>query len=262
VHVLAAAGASRAQLLVLATERYSALRPWGDQEESVTQRVLRCTTAPVLLVRPRDDLAGPLSGPRVGLRVLVPVDGSPRAAEVLPAAAHLAGGPPGEVTLLQVVEPPPEATAESAEPPVFGFPAAVLRALARLGVEQGLETLAGRVRRQTAARTAVVPADDVAAAIIDHAVAEASDVIALTTHGAGSGGRWPPPTCSVWWARRWPPTGATPWSTTPGIDLEQMAQRFLAKIPLGRVPCGRRASWPHRPRAPRRRQWSSPTGCR
>ena len=181
-----------ARLVVLTTHGRTGLNRW--LRGSVAEKVLRHGTAPVFLVRPWD--RAPLGATvrhTAGLpahaerRVLVALDGSSLAEQVLPAACGLAGGhlsdgaPGGEVVLAQVVTPgDPHAPASDAS-------LAETRATAAAYLRRAAEQLRACA---VDARPAVLVAPDPAGAIVDLAVNEEVDVIALSTHGRGGIGRW------------------------------------------------------------------------
>jgi nucleotide-binding universal stress UspA family protein len=98
VIIEAAAGLDIA-MIAMATHGYSGLRRWALG--SVTDRVVHATATPVFVVRgakstPHD--------PVMFKRVMVPLDGSPLAAQALPMAADLAERARAELLLMQAVE--------------------------------------------------------------------------------------------------------------------------------------------------------------
>lgn len=194
--VIEVEAARHAQLVVLTTHGRTGLDRWV--RGSVAEHVLRHGAAPVLLVRPWDlpSAVDSLAG-RAGIRVLVPLDGSPLAEQVLPAACRLASGKEGferpsakgtdaagsrgELVLLCVC------TGSSVQPAAVGVATHRDRAFA----QRYLERVAAQVRQSgVRVRTIVLVAQDVAAAIVEQSVVEASDLVAMSTHGRGGIGRW------------------------------------------------------------------------
>ena len=101
--------------------------------------------------------------------LLVPLDGSPLAEQVLPAALELAGLMEGRCTLLRVVGPGAAALAEA---------------------EAYLERVASRLRADgTRIQTRVVLARHAAEAILEQVRAHGHDLVALATHGHGGARR-------------------------------------------------------------------------
>lgn len=89
-----------AGLIVMATHGRGGLGRWIYG--SVADRVLRSTTVPVLLVPTAEDHAWPTDRP---LRILVPLDGSSVAEEVIPSARALAITLRANVLLMRAVVP-------------------------------------------------------------------------------------------------------------------------------------------------------------
>jgi nucleotide-binding universal stress UspA family protein len=98
--ILAAIRATGADLVVMSSRGHSGLDRWVCG--TVTERVLRRTDVPVLLVPAACACTWP--GGRV-LRVLVPLDGSPLAEDATGAAGELARLLGAELFLLRVVDP-------------------------------------------------------------------------------------------------------------------------------------------------------------
>jgi len=160
----------RADLVVMATHGRGPLGRFFLG--SVADEVVRETSVPVLLVRPRG--AGPdlLAGP-AATNVLVPLDGSRLAEQVLGPAAELARLLLVPCTLLRVLEPFGIA-AGPAPPEEARFAAA----------HAYLETVGDRLRGQGApVQTRVAVAAHAARAIRSEARAQEGTVIALATHG-------------------------------------------------------------------------------
>jgi len=171
-----------ADLVVMATHgRGGMQRLWLG---SVADYLVRHLGAPVLLVRAGEvaDRAGPAG--RSGRQLLVPIDGSPLAEEVLAAAAELARLWNLDLSLLRVVPPVTFVTE-----PGLPLPTAYDRELTDAAVEQAkdyvrdlVEDLRARGFRATGA--AVIgwnPVDT----ILEVARPEQVALVALATHGRG-----------------------------------------------------------------------------
>ncbi len=130
------------------------------------------------MTTPRHD--GPDRPPAPGTsvrRMLVPLDGSHLAEAAVPIAARLAHACGATITLLHVIE-------KGAPSSVHGEPHLATAADA----EQYLKQLGDRLAandRAIARHVHESPVGDVARSIADHAEEEASDLIVMTTHGAG-----------------------------------------------------------------------------
>ena len=110
-------------------------------------------------------------------RILVPLDGSHLAEAALPIAARLAGALGADLTLLHIIE-------KAAPARVHGEP--------HLGQKAEAEAYLSRLAQELAAHGATVdhhvhevPVGDVARSIAAHADEEDSDLVVVSTHGAG-----------------------------------------------------------------------------
>ena len=178
---------SECDLVVLSTHGRGALgRFWLG---SVADELIRRLPMPVLLVRPEEDPASSRNPPRFR-RILVPLDGTPLAEQIIEPA--LAVGAPSEATftLLRVVQPVPRydympggVTMEGVDALVVGQILAHQKQLCDES-RQYLEGVAARLRSGgVAVETRVVVEDQPAVAILREALAGPSDLIALETHG-------------------------------------------------------------------------------
>ncbi|HEX2716386.1 MAG TPA: universal stress protein, partial [Gemmatimonadaceae bacterium] len=157
---------------------------------SIAVGVVRRSAIPVLVLRPTDHR--PISDVERQLfsRILVPLDGSELARDILPAAAALARCSGGQIVLLRVVHPVP---ALAVNPDVlFAYaPPVPDDAATRPLVEEAERDLveASRMLAESGARVVahrVIVAEHVAQAIIGVASGAGADVIAMSTHGRGT----------------------------------------------------------------------------
>jgi nucleotide-binding universal stress UspA family protein len=153
---------------------------------SVADALVRRLPVPALLVRPQE---GAPAAEAVR-HILVPLDGSPLAEQILEPAAALAELTGAAVTLLRVVGPVPPPGAEVPDGLIEEAVQQLLEKTAELqervnaGASQGLETAAARLReRGLVVQTRVAVADAPAPAILDAAREVGADLIALATHG-------------------------------------------------------------------------------
>src|SRR5262249_24290411 len=146
---------------------------------------------PMLLVRPQE--AAPDFTRDVPFRrVLVPLDGSPFAEQVLPPATALGAVMKAEHTLLRVVPPLLPGDYDLGGTPLVGLPGsrlAQLKAIQEESEEEAaayLERLAARHCEQgLSMHTRVVCYDKPAVGILEEAGRLGADLIALATHGRG-----------------------------------------------------------------------------
>jgi nucleotide-binding universal stress UspA family protein len=168
-----------ADLVVMTTHGRGLLsRAWLG---SVADAFVRRAPLPVLLVRP-DAGEPPLAVEPVFRHVLVPLDGSTLAEQILPFATALSVPAETTYTLLQVVEPvvlgyAPYAYAVGLDQRVLDQTREAARAY--------LESIAEGLRAQGAQVRTVVVVGAPALGILDYVSDHRADLIALETHGRG-----------------------------------------------------------------------------
>lgn len=179
-------------LIVMSTHgRTGVSRLWFG---SVADGVMHHTSNPMLLVRPPREGSEPSDLPLpAGGQILVPLDGSDFAEQVLPHAVALARAIDGDLFLLQVVQPmpppPPHIPIPYVPPRELGASARAVRDRA----DEYLLGLARRLRVQHAPLTveyAVQVSESAATAIIECVHARAPAAVALATHGRGMSRLW------------------------------------------------------------------------
>ena len=146
---------------------------------SVTDSLIRRTTIPVLVAKPHPSYVSS-QVPDAFKRIVVALDGSSVAEQILPGVVALAELEESELTLLRVVVPSTssqKAIANECTPwwdrEVAAAEAYLFRAAAKLR-EDGLRT-----------RTDVVIGENIAQSIADYAARESADLVAIATHGRG-----------------------------------------------------------------------------
>jgi nucleotide-binding universal stress UspA family protein len=187
-----------ADLIVMTSHGRTGLnRAWIGSD---ADGVIRKSAVPVLMIRPTSDRAERVSladtlltaarGDGFALkRILVPLDGSSLASEVLPAAAALSQCTRGSLVLLQVVQPVPAFTPEPGM--AFGVAPPVPSLLGTQDViavaEESLTRIASDLSSKGCRRveTRVVVAPAAGRAIVDSAREEGVGLIAMSTHGRG-----------------------------------------------------------------------------
>jgi nucleotide-binding universal stress UspA family protein len=166
-----------ADLVVLGSHGESGQMPFNLG--STALQLLTGVHASVLVVRS----AGGEKVPPAVTRILLPLDGSPRAESVLPTAARIARAHEAEILLAHIVTEP--------------GPTAMLRAGADLDLahqlavriesraKQYLEGLCERLRREgLSARSVVTRRADERQSLLDVARTEAVDLVVLSAHGS------------------------------------------------------------------------------
>ena len=146
---------------------------------SVTDSLIRHTTIPVLVVKsPASYLNPQVSGPFN--RIVVPLDGSTLAEQILPRVLELAILEEAEITLLTILVPQTYSQKEIADPSLPWWEKDISLA------QTYLSNVATRLRRRgVTVTTDIVIAENVASAIGDFASREKADMIAIATHGRG-----------------------------------------------------------------------------
>jgi nucleotide-binding universal stress UspA family protein len=146
---------------------------------SVTDSLIRRTSIPVLVVKPRESYLNPQVD-RAFKKIVVPLDGSILAEQVLPRMLSLAMLEDAEVSLLQVLIPQSYSQKEISDPDLPWWDKDMSLAQAYLF------RIASRLRRNgLTVTTDIVIGENVANAIADFASRENADLIAIATHGRG-----------------------------------------------------------------------------
>jgi nucleotide-binding universal stress UspA family protein len=146
---------------------------------SVTDSLIRHTTIPVLVVKPPTSYLNPqvIEGFR---RMVVPLDGSKLAEQILPRVLALAKLEEAEITLLNVLIPQSYSQKELVDPTLPWWDKDISHA------QDYLLGVASRLRRNgVAVTTDIVIGENVASAIGDFAGRQRADLIAIATHGRG-----------------------------------------------------------------------------
>ena len=156
---------------------------------SVAMGVIKQSAIPVLMLRPVKTPDELREAHHAFRKILVPVDGSALAGEVLAPAVDLAKATGASVELLRIVEPVPLVTADMGMP--FSYPPILQDDAATNHLLEGAKFEAAEQAKQLADEgikvnaTALV-AGHVGNAIIDFARSHDVDLIAMATHGRGA----------------------------------------------------------------------------
>jgi nucleotide-binding universal stress UspA family protein len=171
--------------IVMATHGYSGIKRWTHG--SVAERVLQAARVPLLLVRVgEEDLTRDWHHPMGCQRILVPLDGSPVAEQILPPVTTMAQALGAELILFHV----PVAHVSGWMTDEWYFPIQGVIDTAEEDAQVYLSTVAGRLEEQgldVAAATAMGP---VASCIVEYAEDKQVDLIAMCTHGRTGLTRW------------------------------------------------------------------------
>lgn len=151
---------------------------------SITDYLIRHTNIPVLVVKPPVSFIG-ASPEQTVSRIVVPLDGSAFAEQILPEVAALASRLNSTVSLLQVLTPLTYSQKEIMQPGLPWWDADIATADAYLGRAASFLTEEGLTVSKD-----VVLSDDIATAILDYSARTRTDLIAIATSGAGGMSRF------------------------------------------------------------------------
>jgi nucleotide-binding universal stress UspA family protein len=178
--ILACADTDDASIIVMASHGRSGVTRWALG--SVADKVVQASPVPVVLLRG----VAPRIRPNLG-RIVVALDGSPRAAQVLPTVPWLAKTFEAPVSLVTVAAGPEQVLWS-------GFGGAGSLSGATASERAAEEYLAGQVaalRQQGIdADSALLVGEDVAETLCNCAAAPDVGLLAITTHGRGGLARW------------------------------------------------------------------------
>jgi len=187
-------------LIAISTHGRSGITRW--LLGSITDKVLHATTNPLLIMRAREPVGAQQATPLLDT-IIVPLDGSDLAEQVLPHATALAQALHLKVLLVRVT-PPAEAYYRYMHYPVDPYQDPVHQAerpfvpYQNVPIEVDAEAVGylGQVSRKLSPQglTSVVAErllhGDPAGAIVDLAQQTPNNLVAMTTHGRSGVGRW------------------------------------------------------------------------
>jgi nucleotide-binding universal stress UspA family protein len=177
------------KLIVLSSHGLSGLTQWGIS--SVTQKIILSAPTSVLIVRAYQSHSGELSETPVYQRILVPLDGSQRAENVLPIITQLAHTYKSQIHLVHIVQTPEMARHM---PPAREDVDLASQVVARNREEVGryLEQVKSRSYLEgIAVQTHLITSDNAAVALHQLAEQEHIDMVTLSAHGYSGNHQWP-----------------------------------------------------------------------
>jgi nucleotide-binding universal stress UspA family protein len=177
--------ASAIDYVVMATHGYSGLKRWTHG--SVAERVLQAARVPLLLVRAGEALpADEAHEPKLCRRILVPLDGSRLAEQILPVVTSVARALDSQITLFQV----PIAYVSGAMTGDWYLPVQGALETAEKDAQAYLDAVAARLAEEGLAVSTALSVGSVASCIVEYAEAHEVDLIAMCTHGRTGLARW------------------------------------------------------------------------
>jgi nucleotide-binding universal stress UspA family protein len=179
------------KLIILSSHGRNGLTQWGIS--SITHKIILSAQTSLLIVRAHQSgvRAGELSGSPLYQRILVPLDGSQRAENVLPIITQLARFHRSQVHLVQVVQTPEMARQMPAAREDVDL---ADRVVARNREEAGryLEQLKSRSYLENiAVQTHLINSENAAVALHQLVEQEHIDLVALSAHGYSGNHQWP-----------------------------------------------------------------------
>jgi len=170
--------------IVMATHGYTGLKHWTHG--SVAERVLQAANVPVLLVRAQEEDSSELDRPMSCQRILVPLDGSAMAEQVLPAVTPIALALGSKMTLFQV----PIVRTTASLVGEWHVPLTGVFETMEQNAQAYLDRVANRLKEQGIEASTAMEMGTVADSIIAYAEANRLDLIAMCTHGRTGLARW------------------------------------------------------------------------
>jgi nucleotide-binding universal stress UspA family protein len=176
-------------LIVLSSHGRNGLTQWGIS--SCTQKIILSAQISLLIVRAHQPRSGELSETPLYQRILVPLDGSQRAENVLPIITQLARFHKSQIHLVQVVQTPEMARQMPPAPEDIDLSN---RVVTRNREEAGryLEQVKSRSYLEgIAVQTHLITSDNAAVALHQLVEQEQIDMVALSAHGYSGNHQWP-----------------------------------------------------------------------
>jgi nucleotide-binding universal stress UspA family protein len=179
------------KLIILSSHGRNGLTQWGIS--SITQKIILSAQTSLLIVRAHQYgiHSGELSKPPLYQRILVPLDGSQRAENVLPIITQLAQFHKSQIHLVQVVQTPEMARQMPPAREDIDLSNRVVERN-REEAERYLEQLkSSSYLEGIAVQTHLITSDNVAVALHQIEEQEQIDMVALSAHGYSGNHQWP-----------------------------------------------------------------------
>jgi nucleotide-binding universal stress UspA family protein len=178
------AGQMDIQQIVMATHGYSGISRW--RHGSVAERVLQSASEPVLMICAQRAKGNASHEPMACRRILVPLDGSSLAEQVLPPATTVVQALDAEIILFRV----PIVSTSGSLMGEWCMPLGGVFETAGQDAQAYLNHMADGLKERGLKVTTAMRTGGVADAIIEYAEANRIDLIAMCTHGRTGPARW------------------------------------------------------------------------
>lgn len=172
------------QQIVMSTHGYSGISRWTHG--SVAERVLQSADVPVLLVHAKSRTTSKIGSRMSCERILVPLDGSSIAEQVLPPATSIGRALKARIILFRV----PIVQVASSLLGEWHMPVEGVFETAEQDAQIYLDQVAKRLRTQSIQVSTAMRIGGVANAIVEYAEVNDIDLIAMCTHGRTGLARW------------------------------------------------------------------------
>ena len=183
------AQSQKMKLIVLSSHGRNGLTPWGMS--STSQKIILSAPTSVFIVRASQPRLEGISETALYQRILVPLDGSQRAENVLPVITQLARFHQAQIHLVQVVQTPEIAR----QMPLTGEDIDLSnRMVARNQQEAGLYLEQVKLRsylESIPVQTHLITSANAAAELHQLVELEQIDLVALSAHGYSGNHQWP-----------------------------------------------------------------------
>jgi len=179
------------KLIILSSHGRNGLTQWGIS--SISQKIILSAQTSLLIVRAHQYgvHSGELSETLVYQRILVPLDGSQRAENVLPIVTQLAQFHKSQIHLVQVIQTPEMARQMPPAPEDIDLSNRVVTRNRDEG-ERYLEQLKSRSYLEgIAVQTHLITSDNAAVALHQLGEQEHVDLVMLSAHGYSGNHQWP-----------------------------------------------------------------------
>ena len=179
------------KLIILSSHGRNGLTQWGIS--SISQKIILSTQTSLLIVRAHQYgvHSGELSETLIYQRILVPLDGSQRAENVLPIVTQLAQFHKSQIHLVQVIQTPEMARQMPPAPEDIDLSNRVVTRNRDEG-ERYLEQLKSRSYLEgIAVQTHLITSNNAAVALHQLGEQEQFDMVALSAHGYSGNHQWP-----------------------------------------------------------------------
>lgn len=179
------------KLIILSSHGRNGLTQWGIS--NITQKIILSAPTSLLIVRAHQPGSSPgnLANPSLYQRILVPLDGSQRAENVLPIITQLAHFHQSQIHLVQIIQTPEMARQM---PPAREDIDLSNQLVARNREEAGryLEQMKSRSSLDgISVQTHLITSDNAAVALHQLAEQEQINLVALSAHGYSGMHQWP-----------------------------------------------------------------------